>query len=94
MQVQKLTGVGNMYDKEENRQLSSNLFKAEKVDTQDYAESIADDINDTIRVEYRTGGSFTEQEVETLIHQALADTDPSVISFSEVNELIDYNLIA
>jgi hypothetical protein len=62
--------------------------------TQEYVDTIADDINDTIRVEYRTGGSFTEQEVETLIHQALADTGPSVISFSEVNELIDYNLIA
>ena len=62
--------------------------------TQEYVDTIADDINDTIRVEYRTGGSFTEQEVETLIHQALADTDPSVISFSEVNEIIDYNLIA
>ena len=61
--------------------------------TQEYVDTIADDINDTIRVEYRTGGSFTEQEVETLIHQALADTDTSVISFSEVNELIDYNLI-
>jgi|TARA_R110002153_G_scaffold219927_3_gene372408 hypothetical protein len=59
----------------------------------DYGLSIADDINDTIRIQYRTGDSFTEQEVETLIEQALSDTDPSVISFSEVQEHIDYNLI-
>ena len=56
-------------------------------------DTIADDINDTIRIQYRTGGSFTEQEVETLIEQALADIDPATISYSEVNELIDYNLI-
>jgi len=61
--------------------------------TQDYVDCIADDINDTIRIQYRTGGSFTEQEVETLIEQALADIDPATISYSEVNELIDYNLI-
>ena len=59
----------------------------------DYILSIADDINDTIRIQYRTGGSFTEQEVETLILQALSDFEPSVISHSEVSELIDYNLI-
>ena len=56
-------------------------------------DTIADDINDTIRIQYRTGGSFTESEVDTLIEQALADIEPSVISFSEVSELIDYNLI-
>ena len=61
--------------------------------TQEYVDTIADDINDTIRIQYRTGGSFTEQEVETLIEQALADIDPATISYSEVNELIDYNLI-
>ena len=59
----------------------------------DYILSIADDINDTIRIQYRTGGSFTEQEVDTLIEQALSDFEPSVISHSEVSELIDYNLI-
>ena len=59
----------------------------------DYILSIADDINDTIRIQYRTGGSFTEQEVDTLIEQALTDFEPSVISLSEVSELIDYNLI-
>ena len=62
-------------------------------DASDYILSIADDINDTIRIQYRTGGSFTEQEVETLIEQALTDFEPSVISLSEVSELIDYNLI-
>ncbi len=61
--------------------------------TQAYVDTIADDINDTIRIQYRTGGSFTEQEVHTLIEQALTDIEPSVISFSEVSELIDYNLI-
>mgnify|MGYP003624340755 CR=1 FL=1 len=61
--------------------------------TNDYIESIADDVNETIRLEYRLGGSFTEQEVETLVHQALREFDSSVISFSEVNELVDYNLI-
>lgn len=60
---------------------------------QNYAESIAEDVNETIRVEYRLGGSFTEQEVETLVNQALVEFDSSVISFSEVNELVDYNLI-
>ena len=59
----------------------------------DYAESIAEDVNETIRIEYRLGGSFTEQEVETLINIALEEFDSSVISFSEVNELVDYNLI-
>ena len=61
--------------------------------TNDYIESIADDVNETIRLEYRLGGSFTEQEVETLVQQALREFDSSVISFSEVNELVDYNLI-
>ena len=56
-------------------------------------ETIANDVNETIRLEYRLGGSFTEQEVETLVHQALREFDSSVISFSEVNELVDYNLI-
>jgi hypothetical protein len=58
-----------------------------------WAESIAEDVNETIRLEYRLGGSFTEQEVETLIHLALREFDASVISFSEVQELVDYNLI-
>ena len=35
---------------------------------QNYAESIAEDVNETIRLEYRLGGSFKEQEVETLIN--------------------------
>ena len=61
--------------------------------TQDYVDSIVDDVNETIRLEYRLGGSFTEHEVETLVEQALSDIDASVISFSEVNELVDYNLI-
>ena len=60
---------------------------------QDYVDSIVDDVNETIRLEYRLGGSFTEHEVGTLIEQALTDIDASVISFSEVNELVDYNLI-
>ena len=60
---------------------------------QNYAESIAEDVNETIRLEYRLGGSFTVQEVETLVHLALREFDSSVISFSEVNELVDYNLI-
>jgi hypothetical protein len=58
-----------------------------------YAESIAEDVNDTIRLEYRLGGSFTSQEVETLVNQALVEFDSSVISFSEVFELVDFNLI-
>jgi hypothetical protein len=61
--------------------------------TSDYIDSIVADIDDTIRIQYRTGGAFTESEVETLIEQALADTDPSVISFSEVQERVDYSLI-
>ena len=61
--------------------------------TSDYIDSIVADIDDTIRIQYRTGGEFTETEVETLIEQALADTDPSVISFSEVQERVDYSLI-
>ena len=62
--------------------------------SQDYVDSIADEINDTIRVQYRTGGEFTEQEVETLITQALEHIDPATISHSEVSELIDYSLIS
>ena len=57
------------------------------------SDTIADDINDTIRIQYQTGGSFTDSEVDTLIEQALSDYDPSVISFSEVSELVDRNLI-
>ena len=60
---------------------------------QNYAESIAEDVNETIRLEYRLGGSFTENEVKTLINIALEEFDSSFISFSEVNELVDYNLI-
>jgi len=59
----------------------------------EYTESIADDVNETIRLEYRLGGSFTVQEVETLVNQALVEFDSSVISFSEVLELVDFNLI-
>lgn len=58
-------------------------------------ESIADDVNDTIRLEYRLNGEFTEQEVETLIHQKIANcvnTDEDYY-YDRVNELIDYNLI-
>ena len=62
-------------------------------DGDSWAESIAEDVNETIRLEYRLGGSFTEQEVETLIHLALKEFDSSVIGFSEIQELIDYNLI-
>ena len=94
-----------MYDKPENIQLSRRervlldpLTASENSDSKNkevsnYAESIAEDVNETIRLEYRLGGSFTEQEVETLVNQALEEFDSSVISFSEVNELIDYNLI-
>ena len=98
-----------MYDKPENIQLSRRervlldpLTASENSDSKnkevnmtsyDYAESIAEDVNETIRMEYRLGGSFTEQEVETLINIALEEFDSSVISFSEVNELVDYNLI-
>ena len=59
----------------------------------EYTESIAEDVNETIRLEYRLGGSFTVQEVETLVNQALVEFDSSVISFSEVLELVDFNLI-
>jgi|TARA_R110001632_G_scaffold121796_2_gene234459 hypothetical protein len=59
----------------------------------EYTESIADDVNETIRLEYRLGGSFTVQEVETLVNQALVEFDSSVISFSKVLELVDFNLI-
>ena len=59
----------------------------------EYTESIADDVNETIRLEYRLGGNFTVQEVETLVNQALVEFDSSVISFSKVLELVDFNLI-
>ena len=59
----------------------------------EYTESIAEDVNETIRLEYRLGGSFTVQEVETLVNQALVEFDSSVISFSKVLELVDFNLI-
>ena len=58
-------------------------------------ESIADDVNDTIRLEYRLDSEFTEQEVETLIHQKIANcvnTDEDYY-YDRVNALIDYNLI-
>ena len=57
----------------------------------EYTESIADDVNETIRLEYKLGGSFTEQEVETLIYQKITQ-EPSV-EFDQVNALVDYNLI-
>jgi len=100
-----------MYDKPENIQLSrrervlldplgaseKSLKKSKEVNmtSYDYAESIAEDVNETIRIEYRLGGSFTEQEVETLIHQKIANcinTDEDYY-YDRVNELIDYNLI-
>jgi len=56
-----------------------------------FTECIADDVNDTIRLEYKLGGSFTEQEVETLIYQKITQ-EPSV-EFDQVNALVDYNLI-
>jgi hypothetical protein len=55
-------------------------------------ESIADDVNDTIRLEYRLGGSFTEQEVETLIKSKIP-TSCDMFGLDEVKEYIDYNLI-
>ena len=64
-------------------------------DDTELVDSIADDVNDTIRLEYRLGGEFTEQEVETLIHQKIANcvnTDEDYY-YNRVNELIDYNLI-
>ena len=64
-------------------------------DDTELVESIADDVNDTIRLEYRLDGEFTEQEVETLIHQKIANcvnTDEDYY-YDRVNELIDYNLI-
>ena len=64
-------------------------------DDTELVESIADDVNDTIRLEYRLNGEFTEQEVETLIHQKIANcvnTDEDYY-YDRVNELIDYNLI-
>ena len=57
----------------------------------EYTECIADDVNDTIRLEYKLGGSFTGQEVETLIYQKITQ-EPSV-EFDQVNALVDYNLI-
>lgn len=56
-----------------------------------FTECIADDVNETIRLEYKLGGSFTEQEVETLIYQKITQ-EPSV-EFDQVNALVDYNLI-
>mgnify|MGYP003661806705 FL=1 len=64
-------------------------------DDTELVESIADDVNDTIRLEYRLDSEFTEQEVETLIHQKIANcvnTDEDYY-YDRVNELIDYNLI-
>jgi hypothetical protein len=61
---------------------------------QELIESVAHDVNDTIRLEYRLGGGFTESEVETLILQKLANIfNDADYYYHRVSELIDYNLI-
>ena len=55
-------------------------------------ETIANDVNETIRLEYRLGGSFTERDVETLINQYRFSSDYQ-IEFEQINDLVDYNLI-
>ena len=55
-------------------------------------ETIANDVNETIRLEYKLGGSFTERDVETLINQYRFSSDYQ-IEFEQINDLVDYNLI-
>ena len=55
-------------------------------------ESIADDVNDTIRIEYKLGGSFTENEVDTLIESKIP-TACDMFGLDEVKEFVDLNLI-
>jgi hypothetical protein len=55
-------------------------------------ETIANDVNETNRLEYRLGGSFTERDVETLINQYRFSSDYQ-IEFEQINDLVDYNLI-
>ena len=55
-------------------------------------ETIANDVNETIRLEYRHGGSITEPQVETLINQYRFSSDYQ-IEFEQINDLVDYNLI-
>ena len=55
-------------------------------------ETIANDVNETIRLEYRLGGSFTERDVETLINQYRFSSDYQ-IEFEQINDLVGYNLI-
>jgi len=55
-------------------------------------ETIANDVNETIRLEYRLGGSFTERDVETLINQ-YRFSSLYQIEFEQINDLVDYNLI-
>lgn len=60
----------------------------------DMIEGIADDVNDTIRLEFKLGGSFTEQEVDTLIESKIFQGDPcKLIEIDEVKEFVDLNLI-
>ena len=49
-------------------------------------ESIADDVNDTIRLEYRLGGSFT-------VIESKIPTSCDMFGLDEVKEYVDYNLI-
>jgi|TARA_B100001094_G_scaffold63037_2_gene58933 hypothetical protein len=56
-------------------------------------ESIADDVNDTIRIEYNLGGSFTENEVDTLILSKIPTDQADFFGLEEVKELVDLNLI-
>lgn len=55
-------------------------------------ESIADDVNDTIRIEYKLGGSFTENEVDTLIESKIPEAC-DMFGIDEVKEFVDLNLI-
>jgi|TARA_R110000822_G_scaffold69091_1_gene167971 hypothetical protein len=59
----------------------------------DIIESIADDVNDTIRLEYRLGGSFTTQEIDTLIQSKIPADQADWFGIDEVKEFVDQNLI-
>ena len=77
--------------------LSSNIKTFRSIIMQatmmDIIESIADDVNDTIRIEYNLGGSFTENEVDTLILSKIPTDQANFFGLEEVKELVDLNLI-
>jgi hypothetical protein len=59
----------------------------------DIIESIADDVNDTIRLEYKLGSSFTTQEIDTLIESKIPADQDFCFMFDLIKESVDQNLI-